>query len=584
MHILIRRLGPIDEAELKLGDITVLIGPPNVGKSYTLKVLYALFLPLDRTTLDNLLRQTLRDILEPNKFDKLEEAVHTLIGLVVLYKLIHPPSHELDKILDMIKHKINADQIVVRKEGEHKIIASLKRRMGISLEEVNKLVEENIQNVLQEILPTHEDSQIIIKDKSLPKTLLPELLETLKPLEKNPLTHTRLGSFESPELYMNIKDQISLILVTKERRLVLENVITINIDERSLLFKTLEKRILHTFKAPKMTDEFYQKVLSSPTSLYMLIPIRDRHHLTLFLRRIRPSYESIYKSISTHLEKEISKSITRLYQDLLGIQSILFIPFGRSPLVYQLEYISQEPIQRREILSYYETDRLSYSYISKLSRGRSMLSEGKYDEKIIKIFKPIIQGDLWYDKETGVVMYKRWGFEELKQKHKGVPIKWASALASEITGILLPILDTPEKSCIFIEEPESQLHPSAQVLMALGLAGLASTYGHKLVISTHSDVLAVTLAYIKALKPSKKKVLELIRKLLKMQGIHPKDEDLEFLAEKASSATNIDMRFYYYEPTPSGVIVREEKPTNIMEHVPGITKVIDILASWAINL
>ena len=65
MHILIRRLGPIDEAELKLGDITVLIGPPNVGKSYTLKVLYALFLPLDRTTLDNLLRQTLRDILEP---------------------------------------------------------------------------------------------------------------------------------------------------------------------------------------------------------------------------------------------------------------------------------------------------------------------------------------------------------------------------------------------------------------------------------------------------------------------------------------------------------------------------------------
>ena len=80
MRILIKKLGPIDKAELELGDITVLIGPPNVGKSYTLKALYALLLPLDGTALDNLLRQTIPEILEP-RFVRIEGIFHALIAV-----------------------------------------------------------------------------------------------------------------------------------------------------------------------------------------------------------------------------------------------------------------------------------------------------------------------------------------------------------------------------------------------------------------------------------------------------------------------------------------------------------------------
>jgi len=572
MRILIKKLGPIDKAELELGDITVLIGPPNVGKSYTLKALYALLLPLDGTALDNLLRQTIPEILEP-RFVRIEGIFHALIGLVAFYKL---RPHEVNKILEMVKHKINADQIVIKKERENRITISFRKKMNIDLEEINRLIREAMHNVLQEILPTNEKTQIAIKDEALPKTLLPEFLKALEPLESNPLTSIRSGELRTYKLY--IKERISLNLIAKKRKIALEDIIIISIDEKSSLLKSFIKELERTlFKIPKTRKIPYQEILDLLTRPSLLEPIEVR----FFLRRFRMlPYEPILK----RLVENIGDAITRLYQDILGIKSILFIPFERSPLVYQLEYISQEPIHRRAIIRYQEFNMLSYSYISRLSRGRSKLSEGKYDEKIVKIFKPIIQGNLWYDKQTGVIMYKRWGFEELYQKHEGVPIKWASALASEIAGMLLPILDAPRNSCIFIEEPESQLHPSAQVLMALGLAGLSNAYGHKLVISTHSDILAVTLAYIKALKPSKEKVLELITDLLEIQGIYPKDEDLEFLAEKASSATNIDIRFYYYEPTPSGVIVREEKPTNIMEHVPGITKTIDILASWAMNL
>lgn len=37
----IENLGPIKKADLELGDITVIFGLPNSGKSYTLKCLYS---------------------------------------------------------------------------------------------------------------------------------------------------------------------------------------------------------------------------------------------------------------------------------------------------------------------------------------------------------------------------------------------------------------------------------------------------------------------------------------------------------------------------------------------------------------
>ena len=63
----IKRLGPINEAKLELGDITVLIGPPNVGKSYTLKALNSSLIMLDPTARNYLLKQILLDIIEHDR-------------------------------------------------------------------------------------------------------------------------------------------------------------------------------------------------------------------------------------------------------------------------------------------------------------------------------------------------------------------------------------------------------------------------------------------------------------------------------------------------------------------------------------
>jgi len=293
------------------------------------------------------------------------------------------------------------------------------------------------------------------------------------------------------------------------------------------------------------------------------------------------------EEIQDRLAEKIGEMLESVYRRALGIHSALFIPFGRSPLVCQLEYISREPFFRKEIFEdYYEFDILLYSYVSKLSVGRAKLSEGKYDNEIIKLFEPVLQGNLIFDKRLRELKYKRWGFEELyqKQEHDGIPMKWVSALAGEVTGILLPILAVSHSSYLIIEEPESQLHYSAQVLMALALIGLSSLFGHKIAFSTHSDVLAITLAYIQEFKPNEDKVLDLIKKLLEMQNIYVDENNLTPLARAVSEAKNIDVRFYYYEPTPSGVRVFEKKSLEIMEEVPGITDVVNILASWAMRL
>ncbi|AEH24465.1 hypothetical protein [Pyrococcus yayanosii] len=56
MKISIKNLDPLKDAELELGDITVLLGPPNSGNSYTLKSLYTQLVMLDEIARDYIIR------------------------------------------------------------------------------------------------------------------------------------------------------------------------------------------------------------------------------------------------------------------------------------------------------------------------------------------------------------------------------------------------------------------------------------------------------------------------------------------------------------------------------------------------
>jgi len=46
MKLNIEKLGPISDSEIESGDVTLFLGPPNTGKSYTLKAIHNLLRPL----------------------------------------------------------------------------------------------------------------------------------------------------------------------------------------------------------------------------------------------------------------------------------------------------------------------------------------------------------------------------------------------------------------------------------------------------------------------------------------------------------------------------------------------------------
>jgi len=52
MKLRVKELGPIRDSEVELGDVTLFLGPPNTGKSYTLRAIYAKLFPLNDYTLN----------------------------------------------------------------------------------------------------------------------------------------------------------------------------------------------------------------------------------------------------------------------------------------------------------------------------------------------------------------------------------------------------------------------------------------------------------------------------------------------------------------------------------------------------
>ncbi len=63
MRLMIKQLGPLKKNNIRLGDITLLLGPPNTGKSYTLKALYSKLFLLDEYAL-KIVARTLSDIIQ----------------------------------------------------------------------------------------------------------------------------------------------------------------------------------------------------------------------------------------------------------------------------------------------------------------------------------------------------------------------------------------------------------------------------------------------------------------------------------------------------------------------------------------
>lgn len=563
MKISIKNVGPLKDAELELGDITVLLGPPNSGKSYTLKSAYIQLMLLDEVARERLFVKTVREL---ELLDRIETLIRRttprcLVTAMAVYDYINQDN--LDEILGILRERFGLDEIGIREEADSLVVA-LKITKSINIDVIVDLFQENLLSLTQEILPLKEGTKI-----EIPELLVPELETIFMDILKTPHTWENVSNDE--QLMIS-----SLLHASSELGSDKNLNITIGIESRIPFDSPLWEQIrVHVSKELPSDKENVSADLVIKTVLQ-----RSRIRLPLEL-----SFGSIFRKLSrfgtnllVHLTKEISDALKSIHEDVIGISSVLFVPFGRSPFVYQLDSISNEPYLWDRFVAMYMDNIVFYSYLHHLARGRRELLKDEYNGKLVELFNPVLQGRLTFDTTVKKLRYQKWGSAD-------VPITLASALAGEVSGIMLPILSIPPNSYLIIEEPEAQLHYSAQILMALVLAGLSKGFDHKILFSTHSDVLAITLAYLKELNYDENSIIKLIQELLRIQAIDVGEEEVRHLAKVVSQAKDLDIRFYYYVPKSDGSVeVSEISAKDILREVPGITVITDVLASWALRL
>ena len=181
MKLSIKNLGPLKDAELELGDITVLLGPPNSGKSYTLKSLYAQLVMLDETARDHIVRDVIKEMQiweHVNYFIK-TVAPRTLIAVVALHD--HLTSENGERILDRLRDRVGVEEIDVKMEDDE-IMVTLQDRETIDISDLANLFDEKLNSVLQELVPATEKTEIAI-----PEIFVPEMSSLLYEVFRTPI-------------------------------------------------------------------------------------------------------------------------------------------------------------------------------------------------------------------------------------------------------------------------------------------------------------------------------------------------------------------------------------------------------------
>ena len=168
--------------------------------------------------------------------------------------------------------------------------------------------------------------------------------------------------------------------------------------------------------------------------------------------------------------------------------------------------------------------------------------------KISDLFKEILEGDIVLEKlklpEGKSKMVYKFKF---KDKESSIDLIHAASMVKELSPIYLIIRELADKgSLIIIEEPESHLHPAAQIKLMEIFAKLVNE-GLNILITTHSDLLLRKLAHL--------------------------------IMESSSKKTNVylkpeDVAVYLLKPNEKGFISQK---VNIIEGLPTFDEVIEQL-------
>jgi predicted ATPase len=244
------------------------------------------------------------------------------------------------------------------------------------------------------------------------------------------------------------------------------------------------------------------------------------------------------------------EEITKFIFPERSLLSTLYIPAGRAGLLEGYEAVSSAlitlaPTAPLKGITMPPMPAMASEFYSLL-----LQLEGKKGPfaKISDLFKEILEGDIVLEKlklpEGKSKMVYKFKF---KDKESSIDLIHAASMVKELSPIYLIIRELADKgSLIIIEEPESHLHPAAQIKLMEIFAKLVNE-GLNILITTHSDLLLRKLAQLIMESSSKK------------ANVYLKPEDVAV---------------YLLKPNEKGFISQK---VNIIEGLPTFDEVIEQL-------
>jgi predicted ATPase len=289
----------------------------------------------------------------------------------------------------------------------------------------------------------------------------------------------------------------------------------------------------------KMMDELIDNIL------------KDEETNKLINRVIRSRGGRDFTSTIAAIEK-----ITEFIFPKRPLLSTLYIPAGRAGLLEGYEAVSSAlialaptaPLKGISVPPIPGMASEFYSLLLQLT-GR----KGPF-EKMSDLFKEVIEGEIVFEelKLPKSKMVYRFKF---KDKESSVDLIHAASMVKELSPIYLVLRELVDKGyLLIIEEPESHLHPAAQVKLMEIFAQLVNE-GLEILITTHSDILLRKLAH------------------LVMEGLTGGRANANLKPE--------DVAVYLLKPDEKGYVTQE---VNILEEMPTFDEVIEQLYEEERNL
>ena len=135
IEVRIKNLGPVKEADIRIGDVTLFLGYPNVGKSYVLKAIY-----LTHALLDPSVHEIIATELKNAVRRKTEEVVERLLSFALLLCAVDEGKREkIERKLKELGFRVAVESSEVELERREVVDVKLVAESALS-----KLYKKNL--------------------------------------------------------------------------------------------------------------------------------------------------------------------------------------------------------------------------------------------------------------------------------------------------------------------------------------------------------------------------------------------------------------------------------------------------------